>query len=100
MPLKLFRFLSFERSLKNLGSNQLKIVGSILEALEIYYSSDCDLEEARKIAPGFFYKQLRRPCYEAGIESNIRVIIRRNKDRCIAILAGDHNQIRNFLKNN
>ena len=38
----------------------------ILEALDVYYSSGCDLLKAKKVAPGFFYKQLRRPYYESG----------------------------------
>jgi hypothetical protein len=65
--------------------------------LDIYYSSNCSLSEARRIAPRFFYKQLRKPYYEAGIEGNIRVILRREGSNCIAILAGNHDQIEQFL---
>ncbi|MGB2661527.1 MAG: hypothetical protein WBD04_03980 [Candidatus Omnitrophota bacterium] len=99
MPLSLYYRPSFKRSLKNLGSKDLKAVGSILEALQVYYSAGCDLGKAQRIAPGFFHKQLRKPYFEAGIESNIRVIIRREKEKCVAILAGNHNQIKQFLKN-
>jgi len=52
---------------------------------------------ARQMAPGFFYKQLRKPYYEAGIESNLRVILRREGNKCIAMLAGNHDQIEKFL---
>lgn len=97
MPIHLYRRPSFERSLKHLSPGQREIVGAILEALIIYYSSGCDLLAARKIAPGFFYKQLRKPYCETGIETNIRVIIRREEDKGIAVLTGNHDQIRKFL---
>jgi len=88
---------SFKRSLKRLGLEQKKIVGLILDSLIAYYSSCCNLLEAQKITPRFFYKQLRKPYYEAGIEGNIRVVIRQEGEHCIAVLAGNHDQIRQFL---
>ncbi len=97
MPLHLYFRPSFKRSLKRLGHEQKKIAGVILEALNVYYFSGGDLSEARKIAPRFFYKQLRKPYYETGIESNIRIVIRREGERYIAILAGNHDQIKQFL---
>lgn len=97
MPLKLYYRPSFDRTLKHLGYEQRKIVGLILEAVSIYYSNECNLLEAQKIVPRFFYKQLRKPYYEAGVETNIRVIIRREGEKCIAIIAGDHAQIKRFL---
>lgn len=97
MPLQLYYRPSFERSLKHLGSEQRKIVGLILEALDTYYSSGCNLPEAKMIAPRFFCKQLRKPYYEAGVEGSLRVIIRKEKEKCIAILAGNHDQIGQIL---
>jgi len=97
MPLHLYYRPSFKRSLKRLGPEQKKIVGLILESLAAYYSSGCNLQGAQKIAPQFFYKQLRKPYYETGVEGNIRVVIRREGEDCIAILAGNHDQIRQFL---
>ena len=99
MPFTLFYTPSFKRSVKALGSQQREIVGTILETLEIYFSTGCDLENARKVAPRFFYKQLRKPYYEAGIESNIRVVIHREKEHCFLMLAGNHDQIKRFLGN-
>ncbi len=99
MSLTLHFSPAFKRSLKLLGAEQLKILGSILEALEAYYRSGCDLERAKSISSGFFYKQLRKPYYEAGIESNIRVVLIREQNKCIALLAGNHNQIKTFLRN-
>ena len=97
MPLSLYYRPSFKRSLNRLGYEQKKIVGLILESLTVYYSSGCDLDEAQKIAPRFFYKQLRKPFHEAGVEGTIRVIIIREDEKCIAILAGNHNQIKQYL---
>mgnify|MGYP000389059357 CR=1 FL=1 len=97
MPLYLHFRPSFKRSLKRLGHEQKRITGLILEALTVYYSSGCDLLEAQKISPQFFYKQLRKPYYEAGVERNIRVVIRKEGEKCIAVLAGNHDQIRQFL---
>lgn len=97
MPLHLYYRPSFKRSLKRLGHEQKKIAGLILEALTVYYSSGCDLLETQRITPRFFYKQLREPYYEAGVEGNIRVVIKREESNCIAVLAGNHDQIRQFL---
>jgi len=76
----------------------MAIVGRILEALEVYYGTNCNLEAAKTITPRFFYKQLRKPYYEAGIESKIRVVIYREGERCFAALAGSHDQVRRFLQ--
>jgi len=97
MPLHLYYRPSFNRSIKRLGSNHKMIIGTIIEALDVYYSSNCDLLKARQIAPGFFYKQLRKPYYEVGIEGNLRVFLRREGNKCIAMLAGNHDQIEKFL---
>ncbi len=97
MPLALYFRPSFQRSFKNLDGTQKKIVGLILEALQTYYSTNCSLEEAKTRSPRFFYKQLRKPYYEAGVESDIRVILRREKEKCIALLVGNHDQIKRFL---
>ena len=97
MSLCLYYRPSFKRSLKRLGYAQKKIVGLMLESLTVYYSSECNILEAQKIAPRFFYKQLKKPYYETGIEGTVRVIIRREDENCIAVLAGNHDQIKQFL---
>ena len=71
MPLYLYHRPSFNRSVKRLGANQKKIIGTILEALDTYY--------------------------ESGIEGNMRVVLRREGNNCIALLAGNHDQIEKFL---
>jgi len=97
MPLLLYFIPSFDRSLKNLGHNQIKIIARILEALNAYYASNCDLSTAQKLEPRFFYKQLRKPYHEAGVERNLRVVLKREGSKCYAVMAGNHDQIRKFL---
>ena len=77
MPLSVVFYSSFEKSLGNLELEQKQVVQRILKAITAYYASNCDLSEAKKLEPGFFYKQLRRPYYEAGVEKKIRIIIYR-----------------------
>ena len=98
MPLFLYYRPSFLRSTKHLGAEQKRIIAKILKCLLAYYASGCSLSKAKEIDPGFFYKQLEKPYYEAGIEPNIRVVLRREQQKCIAVLAGNHDQIEQFLK--
>lgn len=72
LPLALYFRPSFERSLKRLGPEQRR-------------------------TPRFFYKQLRKPYHEAGIDRHLRVIIRREGEMGIAVLAGNHDHIQQFL---
>jgi len=80
-----------------LGAEQKKVVARILRCLQSYYASERNLSIAREIDSGFFYKQLQKPYYETGVESNIRIVLRREQDKCIAVLAGNHGQIKQFL---
>ncbi|MBF0523449.1 MAG: hypothetical protein HQL24_10415, partial [Candidatus Omnitrophica bacterium] len=89
MPLALFYYSSFERSLKGLDVTQKKIVQRILETLEVYYAHNGDASEVQKVEPRFFYKQLRKPYYETGIEGKLRVVIEREKADCYLVLAGN-----------
>lgn len=97
MPLHLYFQPSFQRSLKPLDFQQKETVSLVLEALIVYYANRCSLIEAQKIAPRFFYKQLRKPYYEAGVERNLRVVLYKEDEKCIAVLAGNHDQIKRFL---
>lgn len=97
MPLELYAAPAFHRSIRRLGAEQREVVAQILEAVNRYYAFGCNLQEAQRQAPRFFYKQLRKPYYEAGVESTLRVIIAREQQQCIALLAGNHDQIRRFL---
>jgi hypothetical protein len=97
MPLFLLYASSFIRSLKNLDPQQRVIISRIIESLEIYYASGCDLERVFKTETRFFYKKLRHDFYEAGVEGKLRIVLRKDGSNCVAILAGNHDQIRKFL---
>lgn len=97
MPLFLLYATSFERSLKNLDHQQQAIVARIIEALEIYYSHRCELSVVFKTETRFFYKKLRHDFYEAGVKGKLRIVLRKDGLKCIAILAGNHDQIRKSL---
>ena len=97
MALILLYYTSFERSMKSLDPGQKEIVKRILKGLLIYYFSNCDVAKAKEEESGFFYKQLSKPYYEAGVEGKVRVLIERDKSECFVILAGNHDQIKRFL---
>ncbi len=97
MPLSLSFLPSFERSLKSFDAGREETVRLLLKALMTYYASNCNLTEAQKIAPRFFYKQLRKPFYEAGMERKIRLVVRREGSECFAMIVGNHDQIKRFL---
>jgi hypothetical protein len=97
MPLFLFYASSFERSLKNLDLQQRAIIARIIESLEIYYANGCNLSKVFESETRFFYKKLRHDFYEAGVEGKLKVILRKDGSNCVAILAGNHDQIRKFL---
>ncbi|MFH1753425.1 MAG: hypothetical protein ABH875_04510, partial [Candidatus Omnitrophota bacterium] len=66
---------------RNTHAEQKKIAAMILKCLFVYYEHDCNLAKAQETHAGFFYKQLQKPYYEAGIESNIRIVLRREGQR-------------------
>ena len=97
MPLALSYASSFERSLRNLDPHQRSVTARIIESLEIYYSNGCDISKVFETEARFFYKKLRYDFYEAGVEAKLRIILRKDGSKCVAILAGNHDQIKKFL---
>ncbi len=90
---------SLSRSLKHADPGQKETVKLALRALTVYFENNNDLTKARHFAPRFFFKQLRHPFYEIGVEGKIRIILRREETTFTAILAGNHDEIRRFLAN-
>ncbi|MBF0490829.1 MAG: hypothetical protein HQL15_09515 [Candidatus Omnitrophica bacterium] len=78
MPLFLFFASSFERSLKNLDPQQKAVIARIIESLEIYYSSGCNIAKVLETEARFFYKKLRHDFYEAGVEGKLRIVLRKD----------------------
>ena len=54
-------------------------------------------EGSPSIAPRFFFKQLRKPFFEVGIEGKIRIVLRKDENMFTAVLAGNHDQVKRFL---
>ena len=100
MPFTLYFYSSFERSLKSLDPSQKTIVQRIVRALQAYLHAGADLSAAQKVEAGFFYKQLCKPYYEAGVEGKMRIIMERDKADCYLVLAGNHEDIKRFLMRN
>lgn len=88
---------SFVRDVKHLDPQDKEIVKLILRAWRVYFATQNNLLEARKVAPRFFFKQLRRPFYETGIEGRWRIVLRREDLAFVALIAGNHDRIRRFL---
>ncbi len=97
MPLHLHFLPSLERSLKKLSPEQKEIVKLLLKALTIYLDKNFDIYEAQKIAPRFFFKQLRKPFYESSVEGKLHIVLRKDGSDCFALLVGNHDQVRRFL---
>ena len=97
MPLFSIISSSFERSLKKLDLQQQTIIARIIESLEIYYSHGWNISKVFETETRFFYKKLRYDFYEAGVEGKLRVVLRKDGTNCVAILAGNHDQIKKFL---
>jgi hypothetical protein len=97
MPYALESSASFERNTKGLSPQQKEIIKQGLNALLIYFSTNNNLSEAQKIAPRFFFKQLRKPFYEVGIEGKLRIVLRKEGNTLTAVLAGNHDQVNRFL---
>lgn len=97
MPLILALHPTFNRIVRKLDPQHIKIVGRILNTLEMYYQSNCRLEITQQNESRFFYKKLKKSFYEAGVESKLRVVVRRDGSKCQAIFVGNHDQIKRFL---
>ncbi len=97
MSIALLYYKTFYKSLTKLDTTQLITTEKILAALKIYLLHNANLEKAKEVYSGFFYKQLRKPYFEAGIESRLRILMEKDSANVYAVFAGNHNQIRRFL---
>ena len=97
MPVTLLFYRTFDRGLKGLDPQQVKTVWFVLDALRAYFLHNFNIDAARKIHPGFFYKQLRKPYFEAGVEGKLRVVMEKDGEDVYVVFVGNHDQIRRFL---
>jgi hypothetical protein len=104
MPLKLFYLPSYERCVKRLGSGQKQIAGLVISALWDYFS----LEKSWTGAPHIFnhegkshrliFKKLHENVWEAYVDGKVRVLTRLEKNIHYLVFVGNHDQVKQFLK--
>ncbi|MFA4991391.1 MAG: hypothetical protein WC569_02305 [Candidatus Omnitrophota bacterium] len=82
---------SFERSIKRLTSQEKGLLRRSLEAFNSYLISGQ--------APfGFRFKKINHDKYEFRMDIRMRVIVKMESDTFYLVLAGNHNEIRRYLR--
>ena len=106
MPLQLFSLWSYERCVGKLGNREKRIAELIVSALLEYFHSGEPVTgnpyifKSEDRSYRLVFKKLRDTIWEAYLEGQIRVLTRSEKDRHYLVFAGNHDQIRQFLKKN
>lgn len=81
---------TFERALRALSVREFEIVASALRKLSDVFGRPHAHSGLRK---------LRGQVYELRAGLDRRIVFRKERDRLLLLLLGDHDQIRRFLKN-
>ena len=106
MPFQLFYLPSFERCLKKLGSREKRVSNLVVEALLAYFQSgipvtgDPYIFHQENRSHRLVFKKLRANIWEAYIERQVRILTRLDGSRHFLVFAGNHDQVRQFLKKN
>ncbi len=104
MPFLLFYLPSYERCLKKLGYKERHIAGIVVLALLSYFQSGVQISgdpyvfEHGRRNYRLVFKKLRESIWEAYIEGQVRVLTRLEKNCHYLVFAGNHDQVRQFLK--
>lgn len=104
MPLRLFYLPSYERCLKQLGHREQQIAGLVVSALQSYFDSGLPIGskpfvfEAQGRSYRLVFKKLRDQIWEAYVEGQIRVLTRFEDGSHFLAFAGNHDQVRKFLR--
>ena len=106
MPFELYYLPSYERCLKRLGEKERRVAGAIVMALSQYFRSGLSVGGGPYLARmenrthRLVFKKLQGAIWEAYIEGHVRVLTRLEKQRHYLVFAGNHDQARQFLKEN
>ena len=106
MPFQLFQLPSYERCLKKLGKRERRIAEIVVRALQSYFQTshfptgDPYILEWEGQSHRLIFKKLQGVSWEAYIEGRVRLLTRLEKDRHILVFAGNHDQVRQFLRKN
>ncbi len=104
MPFKLFYLPSYERCLKGLDAAQRHLASLIVMALTDYFHSESIASSTVHVvhlegrSRRLVFKKLRASIWEAYIEGQLRILTRLEKGAHYLVFAGNHDQVRKFLK--
>ena len=106
MPFKLYFLPSYERCVKKLGPREKHVAGLIIEGLY-------DCFETQTLVTGkaivvhlegrnyrLVFKKIRESIWEAYLEGKVRVLTRLEKNIHTLVFVGNHDHVRQFLKEN
>ncbi|MBI3251821.1 MAG: hypothetical protein HYZ52_00680 [Candidatus Omnitrophica bacterium] len=105
MPFELYFLPPYGRCLKHLGNKEKRIARLVVSALLEYFHSNSPTGNPYMIPVGgrayrLVFKKLDGAVWEAYIENHVRVLTRLDKHRHFLVFAGNHDQVRQFLKEN
>lgn len=89
-----------------MGSRQREVAALIVQALQHYFQSGAPRAGEPYVYQGagrshrLVFKKLRESIWEAYVEGGVRVITRQEKNSHFLVFAGNHDQVRQFLKKN
>lgn len=104
MPFKVSFFSSYERCVKRLGTRERRVAGVVVLALRSYFEDESSVTGRPYVfqhdgrGHRLIFKKLRGNVWEAYIEGQVRVLTRLDKNVHFLIFAGNHDQVRQFLK--
>ncbi len=104
MPFELHYLSSYERCLKRLGNKERHVAGLVVTVLFQYFNSgtsalgDPYMVRLDNKTYRLIFKKLQGPIWEAYIENKVRILTRLEKNRHFLVFAGNHDQVRQFLK--
>ena len=105
MPFKLRSLPSYERCVKKLGSREKHAAKLIIEALTVYFHSEYPVGKVFEASLEgrsyrLVFKKLRGTTWEAYLEGKMRVLTHLEKGTHYLVFAGNHDQVRQFPKEN
>ncbi len=106
MPFRLLFLPRYERCVKKLGGHQKEIAGLVVSALLDYFESGLPLTgrphavRLNQRSYRLVFKKLRGQIWEAYLEGHVRVLTRLEDGKHYLVFAGNHDQVRQFLKEN
>ena len=89
---KIFILAPFERSVKKLSAQDRGKLSSSLEAFHSFLLSG-------QAAYGFRFKKINHDKYEFRVGIRLRVIVKVEGDNYYLVLAGNHDEVRRYLRN-